>query len=187
MIEAIHNATTGDRDDSSTDSTAQREVPATTTQRGTGNESTADRSAESGEQPDPVHLDQVFGILKNQRRRSVLRYMQSVDDEVRLGELSEQIAAWECDKPVAQITSSERKRVYVGLYQSHLPKMDDIGAIEYNKQRGKIKPGPNIETFQHYLPEEEETSTERTWSEYHTRIAMVALGAALAFVLIAAL
>lgn len=90
---------------------------------------------------DELPLDEVFGILKNRRRRYVLKYVAEADGQVSIGETAEQIAAWENDKPVEQITSSERKRVYVGLYQSHLPKMDGIGAVSFNKPRGIIEPG----------------------------------------------
>jgi len=100
-------------------------------------------------------FDQIFDILKNQRRRHVLRYLEEADDEVRLGELADQIAAWENDKDVSQITSQERKRVYVGLYQCHLPKMDDMGVVDFNKPRGLIDCGKNIHLFGPYLPPEE--------------------------------
>jgi hypothetical protein len=122
----------------------------------------------------PVQIDQIFEILKNERRRAVLRHMRTVDDEVRLGELAERIAAWECDKDVSQITSSERKRVYVGLYQSHLPKMADVGAISYNKPRGKIGPGDHMALFEEYLPTES-PDTEARWTDYHQAILLGAL------------
>jgi len=102
----------------------------------------------------------VFEILKNQRRRYVLEYLTTVNEHVRLGELAEQIAAWEYDKDVRAISSKERKRVYVGLYQCHLPKMDDVGAVSYNKPRGKIEPGENIDFFKRYLPIERPESTD---------------------------
>ena len=104
------------------------------------------------EETSGVGMDEVFEILKNQRRQHVLRYLAAADGVVRLGEVAEHIAAWENDKAVHQITSQERKRVYVGLYQCHLPKMDDMGAIEFNKPRGRIERGPSIELFEQYLP-----------------------------------
>lgn len=109
--------------------------------------------AEGSEEP-PVEIDMVFEILKNQRRRYVLRYLGMVDEQITLSELAEQIAAWECEKEIKQITSQERKRVYVGLYQCHLLKMDDVSAISYNKPRGKIEPGENMAFFERYLPPE---------------------------------
>jgi hypothetical protein len=132
----------------------------------------------------PVQIDQVFEILKNARRRAVLRYMRTVGEDVRLGELAEQIAAWECDKDVSQITSSERKRVYVGLYQSHLPKMADVGAISYNKPRGKIGPGEHMTLFEEYLPTESE-DTESPWTDNHQAILLGALTLVFALVAVA--
>lgn len=105
-------------------------------------------------------LDQVFEILKNQRRRYVLRYLASMDDEVSLSELAEEIAAWENGKDVGQISSNERKRVYVGLYQCHLPKMDGMDIISYNKPRGLIKKGENIDLVLRYIQADEQTNTK---------------------------
>ncbi|MFB6202853.1 MAG: hypothetical protein ABEI98_12700 [Halorhabdus sp.] len=99
-------------------------------------------------------IDNVFEVLKNQRRRYVLEYLTTVDSEVKLGELAEQIAAWECEKDIKQITSQERKRVYVGLYQCHLPKMDDVDAVSYNKPRGTVEAGDAINAFEQYLPDQ---------------------------------
>lgn len=103
-----------------------------------------------------VGLSQVFDVLRNRRRRDVLRYLVETDEQATISELAETIAARECDKPVAQITSQERKRVYIGLYQGHLPKMDDYGAIKYNQQRGTIDRGVNFEVFMGYLPGDEQ-------------------------------
>lgn len=101
-----------------------------------------------------IGIDEIFEILKNQRRRWVLRYLEAVDGDVRLSDLAEEIAAYENEKDVSQITSQERKRVYVGLYQAHLPKMDDMNIISFNKPRGIIKEGVNIELVREYLPDE---------------------------------
>lgn len=112
-----------------------------------------------------INYDQLFELLKNKRRRRVLEYLLDVDDEITLDVLAEQIAAEENGKDVKQITSQERKRVYVGLYQCHLPKMDDWGAITYNKPRGKISTAENTELFAHYLPDQTE-DVESGWGRY---------------------
>ncbi|WP_336001155.1 DUF7344 domain-containing protein [Halorientalis halophila] len=84
-----------------------------------------------------LSADDAFEVLRNGRRRRVLAYLYDVGDEgddVTLGELAEHVAALEADTTVSDITSNERKRVYVGLYQSHLPKMDSVGVLEYDEQ-----------------------------------------------------
>ena len=99
-------------------------------------ETTGEDGARSG--VEPLSLDHVFGILKNKRRRRVLRFLKETEGTVSLSETAEQIAAQENDKDVAQISSAERKRVYVGLYQCHLPKMDSMDIVSFNKPRGTI-------------------------------------------------
>lgn len=110
----------------------------------------------SGEHPNPPVLDDVFEILKNPRRRQVLLYLHSQQSTAAVGDLADQIGGWENDKEPRLLTSKERKRVYVSLYQSHLPKMADVGAISYNKARGTVETGPYLQSFLEYLPEPDE-------------------------------
>jgi len=117
-----------------------------------------------------LELDQVFEILKNQRRRYVLKYLNEVEKEVSMSDLAEEIAAWENDKPVSQLSSSERKRVYVGLYQCHLPKMDSMGVVEFNKPRGRIDRGENADVFDDYIRTEGEPE-DPPWYRIHGAVA----------------
>ena len=86
--------------------------------------------------------DTKFHLLQNARRRNVLRYLdenpENAESEIR--EIALQVAAWENEKPIEQVDSPERQRVYVSLYQTHLPKLDDAGVVDYNKHRGWVKP-----------------------------------------------
>lgn len=118
-----------------------------------------------------IPLDQIFGILKNRRRRHVLRYLYEAEEPVSLSEVAEQIAAWENDKEVRQISSSERKRVYVGLYQCHLPKMDGAGVVSFNKPRGIIELGENAGALYTYLDVDDKTD-ESSWSEYSMALSL---------------
>lgn len=92
------------------------------------------------ENKDGMHKDEFFSVLSNNRRRTVLRYMDLRADEApfELRELSEVVAAQENDKEVEELTSDERKRVYVALYQGHLPDIDELGLIEFDSDRGLI-------------------------------------------------
>jgi DNA-binding transcriptional ArsR family regulator len=96
-------------------------------------------------------LDQVFDVLRNERRRLVLRYLREREGPHTIGELAEHIAAHENDKPVQQLSSDERKRAYVGLYQCHLPKMDAMEIVRFNKDRGRVALGTNHCLVEPYL------------------------------------
>lgn len=86
-----------------------------------------------------LELDDVFNLLKNQRRRWVIQYLKNEGGSSTLNDLAETIAAKENGIDKSMLSSSQRKRVYIGLYQCHLPKMDDLGVIEYDKNRGTIE------------------------------------------------
>lgn len=114
-----------------------------------------------------LSLDTIFGALKNARRRHVLTYLRQADEPVEIGELAEQIAADENDKSVSEITYSERKRVYVALYQCHLPKLDDSGLVSYDKSRGSVALRENAVQLEPYL---DGSATTRRWYRYYAAV-----------------
>lgn len=77
----------------------------------------------------PPEKDELYDLLSNHRRRYVLHFCKRADDPVTLSELAEQVAAWEQDKQVAELTSAERKRVYTSLQQTHLDRLADAGIV----------------------------------------------------------
>lgn len=117
----------------------------------------------------PLGPDHVFKMLKNQRRRRTLRYLLEHNDSVTIGTLAEHIAALEHDTTESELTWRERKRVYIGLYQFHLPKLDGVDAITFEKARGNVAPGPATEQFRPYL--ELEPHEEADWSSYYVGLA----------------
>ncbi len=109
--------------------------------------------------------DDVFEILRNQRRRDVLRFFFEEDrTAVELGTLAEHLAAAEFETTTAELTSQERKRMYVSLYQCHLPKMDEAGIIEFDSDRKTLELGVNARRLEPYLylDETPPTATDET-------------------------
>lgn len=89
--------------------------------------------------PAPEELDRLYTVLSNARRRAVLRHLIEEGGESTLSDLAEATAAEENGMPVVQLTSDLRKRTYVALYQCHLPKLADLGIVEYNQERGTVE------------------------------------------------
>jgi len=121
---------------------------------------------------EPLPKDKVFEILKNSRRRQALLYLKENGGDASLGELAEHIAAIENDCSVRAISSSQRKRVYVGLYQCHLPKMDGMHIVDFEKNRGTIKLGANATQLDPYLEETQELARSRI----HFGITILSIG-----------
>ncbi|THE64410.1 hypothetical protein D8Y22_13445 [Salinadaptatus halalkaliphilus] len=81
---------------------------------------------------------EIFEVLRNQRRRYVLHYLKRDDQPVELGDLAQQVAAWEYDTTLEGVTPAQRKRVYTTLQQTHLPKMDEAGILTFDSDQGVI-------------------------------------------------
>lgn len=120
-------------------------------------------------------LEQVFDVLRNERRRLVLVHMAAGEGPYTIGDLAEHVAAHENDKPIVQLSSDERKRAYVGLYQAHLPKMDAMDIVSFNKARGKVEIGPNHDRVEPYLQERTMASTADRWPRRYLGLSAVAL------------
>lgn len=145
-----------------------------------------DGEQEAVNEIEPLSTNDIHSLLKNQRRRYVLEYLRANDDSARLRDVAEQIAAWENDKELKAITSSERKRAYVGLYQCHLPKMDDAEVVSFDQNRGDIEIGPNAEQLMPYLDDEATADNEEASVESHADHYLAIAGGSFALTVAAA-
>jgi hypothetical protein len=102
------------------------------------------------ELPEELERDVVLDVLSNKRRRFVVHYLKRQDgNRVSDSELAKQVASWESDKPVAELDYTDRKRVRNALRQFHLPKMDEMGFVEYDEREGTaaLSPAASEEDF----------------------------------------
>lgn len=97
-----------------------------------------------------ISKDELFHLLRNSRRRAAVRYLRGREGPVPMRDVAEQVAAWEHDTTVSGLSSDERQRVYVALYQSHLDTLADAGVIEYDKPRGVVEPRPLLDRVAAY-------------------------------------
>lgn len=125
-------------------------------------------------------LDEIFEALKNERRRRVIHYLGEEGGRLELGQLAERIAADENEKSISDVTYDERKRVYVALYQCHLPKLDDLGIISFNKSRGTMTLEDEAEQLLPYLGQ----ANGRPWYKYYASIVTVGIAALAGIVLL---
>jgi len=139
------------------------------------------RISGSGDADAQLSTEAVFQTLGSRRRRYTLHYLRLQDRPVPIRELSEQLSAWESGKECTAVTPKERKRLYTALHQTHLPKMDRLGIVEYDRNRGIVSLTDHIRQFDIYL--DIVPHNDLPWSQFY-----LALGAVLtALVSLAAL
>jgi len=118
-----------------------------------------------------VTRDEVFDLLSNRRRRFALHVCKRREPPVELGELADQIAAWERDKCPAEVSYDERRSVYSALQQTHLPAMEDAGVVELD--RSAVELTGAAEELDIYLDIVPENSIP--WAEYYLGLSVVGL------------
>jgi DNA-binding phage protein len=134
---------------------------------------TTDPPTESADRPAAPTEQEVFDILSNRRRRYAL-YALLDDDTATIGSLAEQIAAWENDSSISEVTPTERKRVYTALQQSHLPKLERTGLIRFDRENGRVHPTDIVDEMDIYL--EVVGEEQLSWDQYYLGLSAVAVG-----------
>lgn len=121
-------------------------------QKAAGPSTDADGVAGPTAAREPLDPDDLFHSLQNERRRRVLRVLADAEGEtLAMGDIAKSVAATENECPERMVSSDQRKRVYIALYQNHLPQLDDVGLIEYDQDRGKVAAGPALDQATTFL------------------------------------
>ena len=82
-----------------------------------------------------LDLGEVFTLLKNPRRRAIIRQLSEVEDGIHISELAERIAAAEEDTDRSDLSADARRRVYIACYQVHLPKLEEHEVVSMDDKK----------------------------------------------------
>lgn len=115
--------------------------------------------------------EQIHDVLSNQRRKETLDFLKREGKEVDLRTLSEEIAEREAGE--SPPPKGLRQSVYNSLHQTHLPKLDDLDIIDYDKDRKLVSLRPEARTVDLYM--EVLTPYGITWSSYYRALGLLAL------------
>lgn len=86
---------------------------------------------------DPLTADTVFTLLANARRRQLLTRLYRAESK-DLESVARSIATVERDDPDETVSQDDVRRVYISLYQNHVPKLEENGVIEYDRDDGRV-------------------------------------------------
>lgn len=116
--------------------------------------------------------DTAFDLLSNARRRLALQYLQEASGPVSIGELATHVAAMENDIPVDDVDSQQRKRTYVSLYQTHVPKLAKAGAVDYDSEEGIVELNGDARMITSYLSP---SQPDQDWPRYYLALSAIGL------------
>ncbi|UPM44447.1 DUF7344 domain-containing protein [Halocatena salina] len=114
---------------------------------------------------------EIHDVLRNKRRTWVLEQLQQTRKPIPLRELSEQVAAVETGEtpPPRNI----RESVYNSLHQTHLPKLDELGIVEYHVDRKIVAQAEGFHQVTLYM--EVVSADDVTWATYYLAVGCVTL------------
>jgi hypothetical protein len=129
--------------------------------------------------PEEPSLSQenVFDILSSGRRRYVIYVLRREQRPMKVTELAEEVAAWENETTVDELSTQERKRVYVSLYQTHIPKLVDAGIVEHDEDSSLVALTEDASDIDRYLVT---SDSESSFSWPYLYLPMALLGGAVA-------
>ena len=87
---------------------------------------------------DGLSDDVIFDIASNYRRRFVLKYLHNEADPAALTDIATALAAAENDTAPDQVDKQARKRAYVSLYQTHVPRLAEEQIVAYDETTGEV-------------------------------------------------
>jgi hypothetical protein len=119
---------------------------------------------------------EVYHVLSNARRREALAELWTQPEALSLRELSERVAATESGQSPAP--RALRESVYNALHQTHLPKMDELGLVEYDPDRKLVRVCAQAGHLGRYM--DVTTRAGVTWGEYYRALGVVGLFATVA-------
>jgi hypothetical protein len=118
-----------------------------------------------------IEPQEIHDILRNKRRRNVLKELRSSGGSVSVRDLSERIAEREAGESPAP--RNLRESVYNSLHQTHLPKLDERAVVDYDKDRKTVELLEGARQVDIYM--EVVTEYGLSWATYYRSLTVVAL------------
>jgi len=115
-----------------------------------------------------ISQDTVFDVLSSARRRETISILREEETPIELTTLAETVAARENETTVEELSSQDRKRVYVSLYQTHIPKLVDVGIVEHDSDSGEVWLTDRADSIEPYLQGPEQFTP---WHRYYLVLA----------------
>ena len=106
---------------------------------------------------------EIHDLLRNDRRRMVITHMQRTIGRATLRELAEAIA--EAETGESPPPRNIRESVYNSLHQTHLPKLDKGGIVDYDSDRKTIQLNGEARSVERYM--NVVTKYGLTWDEFY--------------------
>ena len=121
--------------------------------------------------------NQAFDVLRNSRRRAAIAELRDRGGSMSVEKLSRRVAADEYGIAPEEVSAEQYKRVYTGLYQCHLGRMEDLGVVDFERDENRVDLLEAASDLERYLDDGRDPEAARIEFGLATAVALVvALG-----------
>lgn len=86
----------------------------------------------------PLSKTKIYRVLANSRRRHALQILCKSNSSIPLADLAADIASRELDESDETDNEEYIERVLISLYHTHVPKLEDMGIVEFNATKRTV-------------------------------------------------
>lgn len=113
----------------------------------------------------------IHDVLSNERRQLILRFLQEAGGLLSARELSEKIA--EVETGESPPPRNIRQSAYVSLHQTHLPKLDELGIVDYDQSSKTVQLNERAKQVSVYM--EAVPKYGLSFAEYYLAVSIIGL------------
>ncbi len=118
--------------------------------------------------------DDVFEVLSSSRRRQILAHLHRHDGQADLRSLARDTAMEETG---GSVEDDDVKRFYISLYQTHVPKLEEVGLVRYDSDTKVVELTDRIKEVGRIL--NEDATPDQPWPLYYGVLALFGVGVAI--------
>jgi hypothetical protein len=96
-------------------------------------------------------FEDLFDVLSHHRRRYVVECLIRYGSPMTLPDLADECVMMEHQRAVDSVPAETVKRMYMSLYHTHIPKLVDSDAVEYDQESDSVALCPNAGQLEAYL------------------------------------
>jgi hypothetical protein len=129
----------------------------------------ASEDAKSGE----ITESQAFDALRNGRRRAALSYLRTNGGSMSVTDLSTSVATEEYGVSPEELSAEQYKRVYTGLYQCHLSRLDELNIIDFDSEENHVQLREEATQLDPFLDSEPDSDSARLELAFSASVGLV--------------
>lgn len=96
------------------------------------------RTGETATWDSDMNSDALFDVMASTRRRFVISHLQTRSRPAAVADVATVLTNWESDVANEHIPKEEVISRYISLHHVHIPKMAEVGIIEWNHERNTV-------------------------------------------------